>query len=224
MYKVKICGITNRGDLELVAQLGADYGGALIDLEYSPRSHSLESAVSIFEHPPLPLVTLTFNKNVEENKRVVDALHPVALQLHGEEPPEVVKELKQRCDCEIWKVIHLPFSEKGEPVDTAPIVEHIEDYIRAGTNTFLFDAAGMVKGQMKFGGTGMTVNWEIVRSLKDIIDRPVLLAGGIKPDNVVEALRAVKPYGVDLSSGVERTTGKKNPELVKQLIENVRQG
>lgn len=224
MYKVKICGITNREDLELVARLGADYGGALIDLEYSPRSHTLEAAVPIFSHPPLPLVTLTFNKHVDENQHVVDALHPVALQLHGQETPEVVSELKQRCDCKIWKVIHLPFSEKGEPVDISPIVEDIGDYIRAGADAFLFDAAGMVKGQMKFGGTGMTVNWEVVKSIKDTIDRPVLLAGGINPDNVMEALRAVEAYGVDLSSGVERTTGKKDPEMVRQLIESVRQG
>ncbi len=221
-YAIKICGTTNRRDLELIAELGADYGGVLVDLGYSPRTLTLDTARAICTDPPLPIVVLTFNKSVEGNLRVVETLVPTAIQLQGEEPAEDVARLKACCSCEVWKAVHLPF--KGNSITTGEedFRRRAVEYQNAGADRAVLDVAGYQDGVRRFGGTGRVSDWALVRRVKEVLDRPFFLAGGISPENVVEALRSVNSFGVDLCSGVEREVGKKDPARVRKLIELVR--
>lgn len=219
--KIKICGISNPEDLALVARAGADYGGLLIDIP-SVRASRLEDAVEKFKNPPLPIVAVTLDKTVEENLQTVQSLSPAALQMHGYETPEMVQTIKQRVECDVWKVIHLPAGEKEEQSDIEAFVREMKLYIQAGADSLVVDAMCIQQGEKQLGGTGQTVDWQAARELCQRANHPVYLAGGINPNNVFEAVTRVQPYGIDLSSGVELTKGKKDPDKVLQLISAVR--
>ncbi|RJP26826.1 MAG: phosphoribosylanthranilate isomerase [Candidatus Omnitrophota bacterium] len=206
----------------MVAQLGADYGGIIVEIEQSPRSQALEEAFALSSDPPLPIVAVTLGKSVDDNVRIVERLKPAAIQLHGNESMEKVSALKRKVSCEVWKVIHLPATESGEAVDVEAALRRMRDYIDAGADRLTVDASSMQKGTRQMGGTGKTVDWRAVRYLCERIYQPVILAGGITPANVVEAICAVRPYGVDLSSGVEREKGKKDADMVRSLVTSVR--
>jgi len=221
-YAIKICGTTNRADLELTAELGADYGGVLVDLDYSPRTLTLETARALCAGPPLPIVVLTFNKGVEENLRVAEALAPVAIQLQGQEHPADVAKLRAGCACEVWKAVHLPFRDRSASANEEALRRRISEYQDVGADKIVVDAMGVQDDVRRFGGTGCVSDWAVVRRLKEILSRPFFLAGGVNPENVVEALRAVNPFGIDLCSGVEREVGKKDPTKVRELIGLVR--
>ncbi|MBZ0257030.1 bifunctional indole-3-glycerol phosphate synthase/phosphoribosylanthranilate isomerase, partial [bacterium] len=105
--QIKICGLTNREDIDLVAQAGADFGGLLVNID-SPRGVTLEGAQRLSADMPLPLVAVTMNEDAAYIMRVAELLKPAALQLHGAETPQTVAQLKQHTNAEIWKVIHMP--------------------------------------------------------------------------------------------------------------------
>ncbi len=94
----------------------------------------------------------------------------------------------------------------------------------AGVDALLFDTAALSKGAMKFGGTGVTSDWDIVKELMDAMrgTLPIWLAGGINPDNVGEAIDRINPYGIDLCSGVEATRGKKDAAKLRSLMTTIR--
>jgi len=221
-YVVKICGTTNRADLELIAELGADYGGVLVDLPYSPRTLTLETARRLCADPPLPVVVLTFNKGAEENIRVVEALRPAAIQLQGQEHLSDVADLKARCGCEVWKALHLPFRGGSTGQDEGAFRTRISEHQDAGVDRIVLDVMGIQDNVQRFGGTGEVSDWGLVNRIKGAIERPFLLAGGIRPDNVLEALGLVNPSGFDLCSGVEREVGKKDRAKIRRLITLVR--
>ncbi|MFB3787799.1 MAG: phosphoribosylanthranilate isomerase [bacterium] len=221
-FCVKICGITNRGDLALIARQGADYGGVLVEID-SPRGLPLAIAWELFDHPPLPVAAVTLDQPVERLVLIARELKPAALQLHGSEPPKSVARLRSQVSCEIWKVMHLPAAQSGEPVDVNDTVDRIGQYNKAGVDRILLDAAMVRDGKRRLGGTGTTVDWAAARKIRERIGCPLILAGGIHPDNAAAALRAVLPDGLDLSSGVEAAPGIKDPEKVLQLIARVRE-
>ncbi|MBN2326268.1 MAG: phosphoribosylanthranilate isomerase [Candidatus Omnitrophica bacterium] len=219
--QIKICGITNQDDLELIAKCGADFGGVLVEID-SPRGLILEKARDLFSHPPLPAAAVTVDRSPEELAKWAAELHPFALQLHGHESPDLAAELKPKVECEIWKVIHLPAAEENEPVDVNAVVQSMNEFAQAGVDRFIVDATIQRGGKRHLGGTGKTVDWRVARALRDRSPKPFMAAGGIHPGNAVEAAAAVRPDGIDLSSGVELTKGKKDPDRVLQLIARVR--
>ncbi len=219
--KIKICGLTNRDDMDLVANSGADYGGVLVEID-SVRALSLEDAKTLCLDPPLPIVIVTLDRDESKNRQITEAIDPTALQLHGAESPELVKALKQQIPCEIWKVIHLPSGESGEGVDTEALLARMNEYTEAGADRILVDATIMKQGKRHLGGTGKTVDWETARILCERSNVPFIVAGGLHPGNVAEAVTRVHPYAVDLSSGVEAEKGKKSPQKVIELIDRVR--
>ena len=219
--RIKICGITTRGDRALIALHGADYGGALVEIG-SPRGLTLAGAREIFDQPPLPMVAVTLDQSVERLIQYARELQPAALQLHGSETPETVARLRNEVSCEIWKVIHLPAAESGGAVEVRGIVNRIAQYKQAGVDRFLLDATVVRGGKRHLGGTGKTVDWPTARAIRERIGCPLILAGGIHPDNAAEAVRAVQPDGIDLSWGVESAPGIKDPEKVLRLIARVR--
>ncbi len=219
--KIKICGLTNREDIELVAHSGADFGGLLVNID-SPRGVTLENAQRLSANAPLPIVAVTMNETAESIIRVAFELQPAALQLHGAEPPGCVAQVKRNVEAEVWKVVHLLARDDGAAPETEEIIQHIRAYQDAGADRILIDAKAVIAGKTQMGGTGKTVDWNAARALRDAIHLPLVVAGGINPSNAAEAAAMVAPYAIDVSSGVEKEKGKKDPDKVKALIDAVK--
>ena len=199
--RVKICGITNREDAHAAIELGADALGFVF--AKSPRQVTKELSRDIIRNLP-PFVT-TVGVFVDEKADVIKeicnfcGIHTV--QLHGNEQPAYLNEL------EGYKIIKV-FRIKEED-DLKPLANY-------KPHAFLLDS--FVKGVM--GGTGVSFNWEIARQAHKY--GKIILSGGLTPENVKESIRIVKPYAVDVSSGVESSPGRKDKLLMKQFIMNAK--
>lgn len=223
-YKVKLCGTTNRADAEMAAEAGADWFGVVVETAFSPRSLTLEQAHALFVDPPLPAVALVYEMAETRLVELIETLTPAAVQFLDLAVPEMLRRLKaQFPQVELWQSIHLP--PAGEPVDLEPVQQTVASYLEAGVDLLLFDTAATIQGKKKFGGTGMTADWGIIRQALDKIRGkvPVLLAGGINPETAAAGLEAVNPDGLDLCSGVEAAPGKRDPQKVQALMQSIRQ-
>ena len=223
-YKVKICGTTNMQDALLAAGAGADYFGVVVEVDFSPRSLTIEEAEELFSAPPIPAVALVFQMTEERLRYLAEKLNPFAIQFLSQEPPELVKRFKQIFpNIQMWQSIHLP--QSGNVVNLPDIKQTVIKYLQAGVDLIVYDTAATVNGVQKFGGTGICSDWDIViRLMREIkSDIPVLLAGGINPENAVDAIIAVNPDGIDLCSGVELFRRKKDEAKVKALMKAVKE-
>ena len=222
--RVKLCGTASRADARLAADAGADWFGVVVEADFSPRSLSIDQAKELFIDPPLPAVALVFEMAESRLQVMIETLQPTAVQFLNLEKPEVLKRLKAHFpEVGLWQSIHLP--PAGENVDLQPVKDSVDTYLQAGIDLLLFDTAATINGKKKFGGTGITADWCIIRQVLDSIRGkvPVLLAGGINPDNAAAGLEAVMPDGLDLCSGVEAAPGKRDPAKVRELMQAVRQ-
>jgi phosphoribosylanthranilate isomerase len=218
--QIKICGITNVTDAGMVAQAGADVMGIVVDVAGRARSRTLEQAQEIAAAAGIPCAILTVNLPLPRLLTIAETLRPYALQLHGQETPELVRELRQLLECQIWKVIHLPTA-----ADATFDFNRLcwKGYVTAGADALLVDAeVRTTQGKMS-GGLGVTANWGLARELVEVSPVPVFLAGGLNPQNVADAVRAVKPSGVDVSSGVESSVGVKDAQQVRDFIAAARE-
>ncbi len=201
MVRVKICGITREEDALHAAACGADALG-FVFYSKSPRCVEPETARRIIAALPPFVATVGLFVN-EEPRRVEEIVRYCGLdvvQLHGDEPPS---------DCLIpgCRVI------KALRVRDASSLRGMEDF---PVSALLLDA--WVEGE--YGGTGERCSWELAADAAARMT--VILAGGLNPGNVLTAVRAVKPYGVDVSSGVEASPGVKDPDLVSAFIHNAK--
>lgn len=220
-YKIKICGITNLNDMELVSSSGADYAGVLLNVSVSPRSVDEEKAKSLCSRAKIPVVVLLWEPTFKEIEIAYNRLKPYAFQLLSQEKPELVAEIKSKIpDVMIWKSIHLPSS--GQSIDISDMRTRIETYVDKGADAILVDTVYKSGSGVQYGGTGRTSNWNTVTELFKNLDVPVFLAGGITPSNVKDAINQVNPYGIDVASGVEKEKGMKDPIKVRELIKIVR--
>ncbi|HHD56837.1 MAG TPA: phosphoribosylanthranilate isomerase [Desulfobulbaceae bacterium] len=223
---VKICGTTSLEDAGLAARYGADFFGVVVEVDFSPRSLTIDQAKPIFSAAPLGEtkgVALVFHMKPERLHKLIAVLHPHAVQFLNLADISLIRELKQRySDLELWQSIHLP--EAGKEVDFSSFQQTVREYADAGIDLLIFDTVAVLKGVQKFGGTGLVSDWHVVRQLIDQVETsvPIWLAGGITPENVAESIETVHPSGVDLCSGVEAEPGSKDPEKVRRLIENSR--
>jgi phosphoribosylanthranilate isomerase len=196
--KIKICGITNVEDAQAAVAAGADLLG-LVFAEDSPRCVSIEQAAMIARVAPpyIVRVGLFVNAPAERVMHAMNACDLQLLQFHGEETPDYCRQF--------GAMSMKAFRVKGP--------ETIQALTEFATDAWLLDA--FVPGQR--GGTGHSFNWNLaVEAVK--LGRPVFLAGGLTPENVADAVRTVQPYGVDVSSGVEVSPGKKDHAKVRQFI------
>jgi len=219
LFPVKICGITREEDADKAAEAGADYIGILIHVPASPRNLTLQRARSISMISKIPVVALIASPDKEYMKEVLNELHPFALQIIGEENPALIHELKREVDCVIWKSLHFPVKGEGG-VDLDSALEKVAANVEAGVDALVldtFDCRGMR------GGTGKAFDWGIGKKLVQQINGKVFLAGGITPHNVKEAIEEVRPYGIDLSSGVESSVGEKDAQKINTLMAAVRE-
>jgi phosphoribosylanthranilate isomerase len=200
--RVKICGITTAEDALAAVDAGADALG-FIFFESSPRWVSIESAAAIIRRlPPLVAKVGVFvNASEPAVRETVSRTGIDTLQFHGDEPP--------------------PFCAGFAPVKVYKAfrvrdLESLAEMPPYKTDAWLLDSYVPDKS----GGTGARFNWDLAVEAQKL-GRPIILAGGLTPGNVAEAVRRVRPYAVDVSSGVESSPGRKSPDRIRAFIEAV---
>jgi phosphoribosylanthranilate isomerase len=213
---IKICGITTVEDAKTAASLGSDFIGVILEIEYSPRSVSIETAKSITDSSSAPVILL-LEKPCNDIQDIASDIKPWGVQIVGKYPFSDIKHLKNTTQCAIWKTVHIP-KENGKRIPPIDLKNIIEKYYSAGIDVVVLDTMA----EKKRGGTGQVCDWGTARELVESSPVPVFLAGGITPANAREAINQVKPYGIDLSSGVEKSPGRKDPEKISELMKNIK--
>ncbi len=207
--QIKICGVTTPADARAAAAAGADAIGLNFHAP-SPRYVDRATAAAIIEAlpPGVEIVAVFADESPDRAIELVSRLGRIRLlQWHGANRPREVPP---------------PFGLiPAFAVGTCDDVATIADYLNA-CRTGRRPAAVLVDGHdpARVGGTGRTVPWELVGGLR--LDVPLLLAGGLTPDNVADAVRTVRPQGVDVASGVESRPGRKDPEKMHRFVANAR--
>lgn len=201
MIRIKICGLTDSEEAKKIAEMGVHAIGMVF--AKSPRQVDTETARKIVDSLPpfVQSVGVFVNEEVEKIKEIVDSCGLDLVQLHGEEGPEVCKVLYPR-SIKAWRIKSIKDIEKLIPY---------EKYVRG----FLLDAYS----EKAYGGTGLTFDWKIALEARKRLSRPVILAGGLNPENCREAVELVQPRGIDISSGVEIAPGKKNIKKVQAILD-----
>jgi phosphoribosylanthranilate isomerase len=197
-FQVKICGITTPEDAEAAVRAGAD----AIGLNFWPESKrrvSLDQAARIAAVVPsrVRLAGVFVNADLRTIEHALATVPLSAIQLHGDEPPELSAQIPAA-------VI------RSIPISAATAFDRARQYPAAA---FLLDAPA--KG---YGGAGEPFDWSLAGSARDRLQRPIVLAGGLTPENVAEAIRRVRPDGVDVASGVESAPGRKDPERLRKFV------
>ncbi|MFQ5613316.1 MAG: N-(5'-phosphoribosyl)anthranilate isomerase [Anaerolineae bacterium] len=225
MIRVKICGITNLEDACLAAEAGADLLG-FVFYPPSPRYISPESVRDIVanlrrDHPLLILVGVFVNETLGTIRRVLHLAGLDLAQLHGEEPRALLealagcafKGLRARNPSDLYdKGVYYIEPAPGEPGRIGPVPAVASVKAARIAPDLLVDAYH----PRLYGGSGQTLEWQMVAPLAR--KHRLLLAGGLTPGNVAEAIRIVRPWGVDVSSGVEVAKGRKDHPAVRRFI------
>lgn len=204
MTIIKICGINTLPDALAAIEAGADYLGFNFypkSVRFIEKSACVEiTSVLKREHPHIKLVGVFVNSSIEEIKDILQTCHLDLAQLHGDETPEIFAQLAPHA----FRAFRgIPESNSGYERDEAPAM--------------LIDAA--VKGV--YGGSGVTADWTAAAELAK--KYPLLLAGGLTPENVADAVRQVQPWGVDVASGVESAPGEKDAGKMSAFVNAVRE-
>src|SRR5688572_4198652 len=196
--KVKICGITNAEDAVAAAEAGADALG-FIFYQKSPRYIVPAVAAQIIAGLP-PLITpvgVFVNEGLATVRSIMDTCGLAMAQLHGDEPAMYCRELSR------------PAMKAFRLKDRGSLLALAEYQGRGGVRGFVLDRFS----EVAYGGTGQVTDWALAAEVAKTAS--VLLAGGLTPDNVTDAIRSVRPYAVDVSSGVESVPGKKDHEKLR---------
>ena len=208
--RVKICGITRKEDLDVAAAAGADAVGFVVGVGSSPRNLSLSEAERLIRQVPpfVKSVLVTVPRSIDDFV-TYGKLNPDVFQIHG-------KNLHTAASARL----KLPNTLLIGSV-TAQLASDLDAVSRASKmfNAVLLDS--FVDGQ--YGGTGIVHDWELSKRVKQAIQpKPLILAGGLNPENVAEAVYTVEPYEVDVSSGVEQQPGIKNHKKIVEFIKNAK--
>jgi phosphoribosylanthranilate isomerase len=199
--RIKICGITRKADLASAARCGADAVG-LVFYRRSARAVALERAAELAASAPpfVSVVALFVNPDPAEVHSVLERIHPDLLQFHGDESPEF---------CESFAAPYVKAARVRSGLD---LLQYAKEYQSA--RALLLDAH--VEG---YGGGGNTFDWRLV---PPELPLPVILSGGLTPENIIDAVRRVRPWAVDVSSGVESSKGLKDDAKIAAFCEGVR--
>lgn len=205
MTRVKVCGVTTEADRNLVVDAGADAVGVISDVPVdTPREVPPERAVDLVAGVP-PFVASVLVTMPTDPARTVDLaarVNPDVLQVHGDISAGDLAFLAAKTDAAILKTVD------ADTLDAAHRYDDLADALLVDS----VDDAGA-------GGTGRTHDWAATRALRRTVDSPVVLAGGLTPDNVADAIDAVEPFAVDVASGVEATGGEKDPDAVRAFVD-----
>ncbi|MEP3348039.1 MAG: phosphoribosylanthranilate isomerase [Litoreibacter sp.] len=204
--RVKICGLGRSSDVAACAAAGASYVG-FVFFEKSPRNVSLDVAQALALEVPLGIakVALTVNADDAALDALMDRVPLDMLQLHGSESPERVAEVRDRFGLPVMKAVGI--ADEGD-------LAGLNEYFRAA-DQILIDAKPPKGGDLP-GGNGLSFDWRLIAERRWGI--PWMLAGGLTPSNVAEAIHLTKAKQVDVSSGVEGERGVKDAKLIEQFI------
>ena len=206
---IKICGIKTPDILETVIASGADMVG-FMHFARSPRHVSIEEIATLISEARGRIQTCVVLVNPDNScVAEVAALGPDWIQLHGPETPHRVEAIRAEAGVEIMKAL---------PIGSADDVAHVAAFVDVA-DSILLDAKPP-KGADRPGGLGETFDWSLLKALDPSI--PFMLSGGLTPQTVADAIRSVRPYGVDVSSGVETAPGIKDKRLIEAFIRNAR--
>jgi phosphoribosylanthranilate isomerase len=203
--KIKFCGITSLPDAQAAVGAGA-WAIGLIFWPHSPRRCELDTAAEIAAalRRRVEVVGVFVNPTLEEVASTADAVGLTALQLHGDEGPVFCGEVARRTGCKVIKAARIRGREEVQAVMPFHTDYHLLDSHVPGVP----------------GGTGETFAWELVRSHRGPI--PVILSGGLNPDNVADAISVAHPFAVDVASGVEAAPGVKDHAKLQAFAAEVR--
>ncbi|MEO5860333.1 MAG: phosphoribosylanthranilate isomerase [Pyrinomonadaceae bacterium] len=206
MAKVKICGITTLEDALLAAELGAD----MIGFNFYPGSKryvSAERVASFVEslNESVTKIGVFVNASVDDILFAKKLALLDGVQLHGSESSKFITGLRERVETKIIKAIQ---------IRSVSDISSLGDF---GADAVLMDSYSA----SDFGGTGETFDWQIAQEGREKVDQ-LFLAGGLTPENVAEAIRIVRPYAVDVASGVESSPGKKDPKKMEAFVKNAK--
>ena len=201
--KVKICGMTQLKDALFAVEQGVDAVG-FIFYKKSPRAVTMKTVREIITKlPPLvDTVGVFVNESAERLNKIADYCGLDLVQLHGEESPAFCRKIHRR----VIKAFRVKDLQSIKQLEKFPVSGFLLD-------TFSDDL---------HGGTGKTFDWNLALPAKKM--GPVILAGGLTPRNILQAVRQVRPYGVDVCSGVEKSSGIKDLEKVRAFLKNIRSG
>jgi len=212
MAIIKICGIRSIEDALATVASGADTLGFHVGLIGARAPIESENAGQIIAKLPAGVSSVMVT-SIAEPERLIELARATGakiLQLYGDATPETILEVKKALPVQIWKVLNV--SDEGS-IEEAKKYEESADAIALDT---------LNKETGVRGGTGKTHDWNISRKIVESISIPVILAGGLNPENVAEAIRTVKPYGVDVNSGVSNPDGTKDIEKVRSFVEKAK--
>lgn len=207
MTRVKICGLTDESDLRAAATAGADAVGVITDVPVdTPREVTVEQAADLVA-AALPFVTtvlVTMPATPERAVELVEHVNPDVVQLHGGLPVGDVAYVAANANAAVMKSVDAanPAASRYDDVVDALLVDSV-------------DADGA-------GGTGRTHDWDATRAFAESVASPVVLAGGLTPENVADAVETADPFAVDVASGVEAAGGEKDHDAVQQFVANAK--
>ncbi|WP_435099809.1 phosphoribosylanthranilate isomerase [Halarchaeum sp. P4] len=202
--RVKVCGLTNRKDVDAAVEAGADALGFIVDVPVdTPREITPERAADLVASVPpfVSTVLVTMPETARDVEALLSQIEPDAVQIHNDLDAAAVERLADGTDVDLVKVVD------ADDAETAHAYDVVVDALLVDST----DASGA-------GGTGRTHDWTVTRGLAAELDSPVVLAGGLTPENVADAVRTVEPYAVDVASGVEATGGQKDHDAVRAFV------
>jgi phosphoribosylanthranilate isomerase len=210
MFEVKICGIKDLGAMNAALAAGADLVG-LVFFPPSPRAVTPSGAADLVAaaRGRAMVTALTVDADDTLLRDIMARVNPDLLQLHGSEMPERVKAIRECFGKPVMKAISI-----SSAADLQPLAAY-----EAVADRILYDARAP-KGADRPGGHGRPFDWNLLGAVSH--KKPVMLSGGLNPDNVADAIRIVRPDAVDVSSGVEDTPGVKNAVKIKAFVQNTR--
>jgi len=202
MIEIKICGLTNSDDATAAAGAGADYLG-FVFYPASPRAVTADDVVRILREVAAPVraVGVFVNESPEAVRRIAEQCSLHAVQIHGDETADLFADFPFR----VWRALRVSSGEcVPDPADW-PACRYVVDALVPGL----------------YGGTGVEASWKRAAEIAAV--RPVMLAGGLTLENVGEAIRAVRPHGVDVSSGIEAVPGRKDMARLEAFMRRARE-
>ena len=204
MIKVKVCGMLREEDI--ISSRKADYVGFIVETT-SKRELTISRAVQLMSMAKCKKVIVTTCQSEEVLKQIVRVLNPDVLQLHSVMEVEYVEAIANAVPCDVWAL---------QPMGWGDELERSKKLVGKCSGLVLDTASP------SFGGAGIKHDWTLSAQIVEAVDPfPVVLAGGLNPGNIIDAINAVHPFAVDVSSGVE-TGDRKSMDLVEQFISNAR--
>ncbi|AKB32299.1 Phosphoribosylanthranilate isomerase [Methanosarcina siciliae HI350] len=221
--RVKICGIRGQEDIELAALYGADAVGFITEVPVeSPRKLDSDAAAALISKVPkcLDSVMVIMPETSACALELIEKVKPNIVQVHSGLPLSELEAVREKTDIPIIKTLSVPAGQEASKLHN--IVTRLLEEVRALEGSGAVDSVLLDSGIAgKTGGTGCVHDWDLSRRIAEETELPLILAGGLKPENVQEAVRAVSPYAVDTASGVE-DRGKKDAAKIRKFIEEVR--